>query len=202
MQYLPYQEKHYPNRAGPIRGSIFHIKRAQGKISAVKKRKMLLLIEARASKYYWSSIKLLAKQPNDWKRIYPHATDPLNQALNIGYTMLANMIRSSIKKHHLEPSIGILHAPRDRKEALVYDLEELFRGPVIDAAILPLFTRRKNWQEIESKEIVGAVLDRAEKIELKKLIGREMINYLRSVNADEIYIPEKISWAHKKKSTS
>ena len=103
----------------------------------------LIALEGRATRIYWNAFSRIAKQEH-WKRIYPHATDSLNSALNIGYTVLANILQERIKEHGLSYEIGILHAPQRGKKALLYDFEELFRQPIVDAVVLPLFSRKKH----------------------------------------------------------
>lgn len=161
--YLPYQRKQFPDRAPPLHKSVRRIEIIKTEIQAASSRRELLLLEARASKAYWQAVKILTNQPNEWKRIHPGARDPLNRTLNIGYTMLVNLIRAALKEVRLDPQIGLLHSPRANKEALVYDLQELFRQPVVDAAILPLFTRRTDHESVTSKDIVRRVMRRLDR---------------------------------------
>jgi CRISPR-associated protein Cas1 len=209
MSYLPYQAKAYPERAGPLRRAVAAIGRLQTEIGSAKTRRGLLLLEAKTTKAYWSAVRLLAHQADDWVRTYPHGGDPLNVALNIGYTILGNAIRQTVRNHGLEPSIGVLHEPRDGKEALVYDIEELFRQPVVDATILPLFSRRKSHDAIDGKSVVHSILDRLnntthykqEQWKIRNVINAEILAYLSVIqnHGDVVWIPHEYSWAHWRK---
>lgn len=207
MGYLPYQKQTYEERVRPLRQVMATIERHAANIAHAQDRCNLLLTEAKATKAYWSAIRLLARQDETWRRVYPHADDPLNTALNIGYTMLANMVRQAVRDHGFDSSIGVLHEPRDGKEALVYDLEELFRQPVVDSTILPLFTRQKQMQTITGKMIVHHVLKKLDqahwhKHEWKKwktIINLEIEQYLSAIQNDSLWTPTKLSWRHKTK---
>lgn len=163
----------------------------------------LMLLEGRATRIYWSAFSLIAKQEN-WRRIYPHATDPLNGALNIGYTILTNTLRERIKYHGLSCEIGMLHTPQRGKEALLYDYEELFRQPIIDASILPLFSRKKANSAIEQKYIVKAILHQCQKPiyyrrsqwNMKTIIDAELELFISSLKNKRRYIPYQHSWSH------
>lgn len=206
--YLPYQLKRYPERAPPIRRAVFSIKSISKKISSCQTRQELLLVEARATNAYWKAVALLTKQAPDWRRVHPHASDPLNTALNIGYTILANVVREAVKRHGLDPSIGMLHEPHDGKEALVYDLEELFRQPVVDAAIIPLFTRRNHADQISSKTIVSGVAKhfnhptkyRRRWWMMRDVIDQEIVGYLSAIVKDDLWQPCMHSWSHHTKN--
>jgi CRISPR-associated endonuclease Cas1 len=202
--YLSYQKQNYPDRAPSIQRVIAIIRQQETKTENAPDRPALLLIEARATKAYWSSLRPLTKQPNDWIRTYPHAQDPLNCALNIGYTMLENLIRERIKKHGLDPAIGMLHEPHDGKEAFVYDLEELFRQPIVDAAIIPSFTRGKAGSLIENKCVVSRILRHMGKPiryrhqwrTIQTVLDSELQGYLFAIKHQQPWKPYTHSWTH------
>ncbi|MBU0645983.1 CRISPR-associated endonuclease Cas1 [Patescibacteria group bacterium] len=203
--YLPYRLKESPTLAQKLQKIIFGIKKQNSKLTVADNRRKILLIEAAATRQYWRAIALIIRQPN-WQRDYPQAKDPFNQSLNIGYTMLANFIRTAVKNCGLDPSIGILHEPHDKKEALVYDLQELFRQPFIDAAILPIFIRRKT-QSVTTKKIIAEISEYRSKCfpyksgfsNLDEIMKNEINSYLRALKSKQIYIPYQHSWSHTKK---
>lgn len=61
--------------------------------------------------------------------------DRLNSLLNFGYHLLFNRINALVRLAGLNPYLGFLHAPNGRYEALVCDVQELFR-PNIDRFIV------------------------------------------------------------------
>jgi len=72
------------------------------------------------------------------KRIKHPPTDPVNALLSFGYTLLFQNIYSLVESAGLHPYCGHLHALRDGHPALVSDLIEEFRAPVIDSLVVYL----------------------------------------------------------------
>ena len=72
------------------------------------------------------------------KRIKHPPTDPVNALLSFGYTLLFQNIYSLVEAHGLHPYCGHLHALRDGHPALVSDLIEEFRAPIVDSLVIYL----------------------------------------------------------------
>lgn len=73
--------------------------------------------------YKWQSRKPRAKQ------------DIINCLMDIGYTILFNIINALLEMYGFDVYVGILHTQFFHRKSLVCDLEEPFR-PIIDAAII------------------------------------------------------------------
>lgn len=114
--YLSYREKKYQKQAQILRSSIFGITLWERKVLNAKDRNEIFLHEARASGAYCKSFAVLAHCPIYWRRIYPHADDMWNTALNIGYTMIANILRKELEIHNLSLEIGLLIHFRQAKK--------------------------------------------------------------------------------------
>jgi CRISPR-associated protein Cas1 len=67
--------------------------------------------------------------------------DPVNSLLSYGYTLLFYNAYSLVRAAGLHPYAGLYHSPRDNHPALVSDLVEEFRAPVVDSTVLSLITR-------------------------------------------------------------
>jgi len=95
--------------------------------------------EGDASHSYFSALGRVIPPP-----IYPghrshrSPADPCNAALNYGYGILYNEIEKACILSGLDPYAGFLHADRYGHKALVYDLIEPYRQPVVDRIILTL----------------------------------------------------------------
>jgi CRISPR-associated protein Cas1 len=120
----------------------------------------ILIIEAHAAQEYWSAFKGLPisweakyskKVPPHWKAITGristlssgisaarYATNPFHSALNYGYALLKSQVLRSILSVGLDPSCGFLHADKDGRDSLAYDLMEAYR-PQVDQLVLKLF---------------------------------------------------------------
>jgi len=66
---------------------------------------------------------------------------PFDQILNALSSMLARDVGVAALRHGLHPGIPIVHAPEDGEDALVYDLMEEFRAPLVEGTALALVNR-------------------------------------------------------------
>jgi CRISPR-associated endonuclease Cas1 len=118
----------------------------------------LRFIEARAAAVYFRAWR---KIPVNWKwtnrHVIPqqwlsvgqresffsktnrHPTHPVNALLNYAYRMLESQVQIAAVSSGLDPTIGFLHANRQGRAALVYDLMEPLR-PEVDRSILRFVT--------------------------------------------------------------
>ncbi len=101
--------------------------------------------EGRAAATYWRALRRLAPSDIDFAaRVGRGATDPVNQALNFGYGLLYAEVWRAVTKAGLDPGIGLLHLAPRSDGALVYDLVEELRAPLVDRLIWSLMGR--GWQ--------------------------------------------------------
>lgn len=104
-----------------------------------KSREQLLGIEGFIADKYWKCIGKLHKIPG---RI-PQGRDKFNSAINYGYGILYNEVERACLYVGLDPYLGLYHSERYGKPALVLDLVEEFRVPIVDSALIPLFIEKK-----------------------------------------------------------
>ena len=101
-------------------------------------RDKIMFEEARAADKYWTCVKLALSDIVDFpgrKKRFDRPTDPVNVLLNYGYYLLASTVWLAVDCTPLDPYIGFLHADSSRRPALVMDLMEEFRQPVVDRAV-------------------------------------------------------------------
>ncbi|WP_457637910.1 CRISPR-associated endonuclease Cas1 [Oceanithermus sp.] len=80
----------------------------------------------------WASYGFLAR-----KRRPPR--DPVNAALSYAYAVLQGVVEAAVLAAGLHPEFGLLHSTTRRNPALVFDLMEEFRVPVVDRVVGRLF---------------------------------------------------------------
>jgi CRISPR-associated protein Cas1 len=105
-------------------------------------RRRIFSCEGRAGGAYWAALKTLLGR-NFPGRVGQGARDPVNASLNYGYGVLYGAVWAAVARVGLEPAIGMLHASPGERGALVFDLIEPFRAPVVDRSILSLLLRGK-----------------------------------------------------------
>jgi CRISPR-associated protein Cas1 len=119
----------------------------------------VLTFEGRASAAYfaaWKGYPVKWKE-RDRKHIPPHwkevrerhsplsdsarrAIDPVNALLNYAYGVLEGQCKRALITAGFDVACGFLHADRQYRDSLVYDLMELFR-PAVDSLVLALLER-------------------------------------------------------------
>jgi CRISP-associated protein Cas1 len=67
--------------------------------------------------------------------------NPINAMLSFGYQVIWNHLLTLIELQGLDPYSGCLHQTSDRHAALVSDLIEEFRAPIVDSLVLYLTNR-------------------------------------------------------------
>ena len=68
--------------------------------------------------------------------------DAVNALLGFTYALLQKDVRAGCAAAGLDPSLGLLHAPRPNTPAAVLDLMEPFRPALADSVVLSLLNRR------------------------------------------------------------
>lgn len=109
------------------------------RIERARSTKELLGYEGSAGRLYFDGIRRFIPQDFGFRERNRHPPrDPINALLSYGYGILYSRIRNAIVTAGLSPYYGVLHSSYKKQEALVYDLVEEFRQPVIDRVILTL----------------------------------------------------------------
>lgn len=89
-------------------------------------------IEGISAKLYFKSL----FTDYNWKSRQPRTKcDMTNTLMDIGYTILFNIVNALLEMYGFDVYAGILHTQFFHRKSLVCDLEEPFR-PIVDAAIL------------------------------------------------------------------
>ncbi len=149
-------------------------------------------IEGICAKLYFKS--LFAEY--EWKSRQPRTKcDMTNTLMDIGYTILFNIINALLEMYGFDVYVGILHTQFFHRKSLVCDLEEPFR-PIVDAAILKAlnlgqvsendFWKNQNqyilpWKN--SKKYVGVILNAL--MEYKNEIFIYLQSYYRAFIRDK-----------------
>ena len=104
-----------------------------------KSKEQLLGTEGYIADRYFACLKKLCA----FKKRIPQGRDKYNSMLNYGYGILYNEVERMCLYVGLDPYLGLYHSERYGKPALVLDLVEEFRVPIVDMAIFPLFISRE-----------------------------------------------------------
>jgi CRISPR-associated protein Cas1 len=128
-----------------IRYMAEEIEKIDGKcVSDVQKD--IINIEAEVAKIYWEGIAKAISNviyfPGRKKR-FENPSDPINISLNYLYSILAGECWINIEIHGLDAFAGFLHSDSPRRPALVMDLIEEFRQPIVDRIVFKMIYEKK-----------------------------------------------------------
>lgn len=173
-------------------------------------RGQLLSVEGRASQMYWQGFqRLLVAEVEFPGREHRGAADPVNSLLNYGYGILYNQLHCALLLAGLEPFAGFLHVDRPGKHALVLDMVEEFRQPVVDRSVLAFLNKGGEFTMDEDrlpdtvrKEFAAKVRERLEstelyegkKLKLKTIIERQARHLATYIRGDGKYKAFRSSW--------
>ena len=101
-------------------------------------RTRLMGYEGTSARMYWKAVGTILEDKvvfsgRDYKKI---PNDAVNALLNYGYGILYSKIWSSVILAGLDPYVGFLHSDESGNPALVFDLIEEFRAPLIDRLVI------------------------------------------------------------------
>jgi CRISPR-associated protein Cas1 len=107
-------------------------------------RDKILGFEGTFASSYWRLFAMLLPEGYAFeKREHKNAQNPVNIMLNYGYGILYTRIHTSIIMSGLNPQVGFLHRQSKNKPALVFDLIEPFRAPVVDRTVISFVSKGK-----------------------------------------------------------
>ena len=136
-------------------------------------RKEVIRLEAEAAEIYWQGFKMLLPEgvsfPGRRKR-FESPEDPVNIMLNFCYGLLASEVWLAVSSSGLDPYAGFLHADSPRRPALVMDIIEEFRQPIVDRIVLRLISNLKDPQSI----IEGRKLKRDARLQVVKTFSARL----------------------------
>lgn len=150
LQYSgKYLKASYPERFSRLEKKITTLKNLRRQVSTVtgdsldSVRDKLMGFEGTGARIYWEGVAIILEGQVEFPgRQTRGAIDPINSALNYGYGILYSQVSSAVLNAGLEMFAGFLHGDRSGKPALVLDLVEEFRAPVVDRVILALVNQR------------------------------------------------------------
>jgi len=179
------------NRSGDkdLACSILHIRNALKSLDRADNLDVLRGYEGAGTGAYFSAFpKVLKYDLGFRKRVKRPPTDPVNALLSFGYMLLVNDINTVVNIVGLDPYIGFLHEPQDRKTTLVFDLMEEFRPVIVDSVVVSVINRRYlTFSDFEKNSETGGINIS------KTAIGR-FINYYHERLSTVVY--HKVSGQH------
>lgn len=144
--------------------------------------------EGSAAVSYWKAFATLLPADTGFTvREHQNARNLVNICLNYGYGILYSRLTTAVLREGLNPAVSYIHTPTHKAPALVFDLIEQFRAPVIDRVIITLFSRNDLKLKIDDK---GRLTDESRGRLAKAFLGRINTAFLYregTVTYDELF---------------
>ncbi|MEC4895410.1 MAG: CRISPR-associated endonuclease Cas1 [Oscillatoria sp. PMC 1051.18] len=122
-----------------VKEAIAQLADAINKIPQAESIDTLFGYEGQSARIYFQALGTLIQDPFQFtKRTRRPPTDPVNSLLSLGYTLVFQNLYTLIQAIGLHPHFGNLHTPRHNHPALVSDLIEEFRAPIVDSLVVYL----------------------------------------------------------------
>lgn len=127
---------------GLIDTQIANIKSISQNVTHTTTRSELMGVEGIIARFYFEALgKVVPESYAFTKRSKRPPKDPFNALLSLGYSMLFNEILSAVVSAGLHPFVGNLHTLSKGHPALVSDLIEEYRAPIIDSLVMNIVKR-------------------------------------------------------------
>lgn len=124
---------------GLLESQIHNIVTLRGRIFRTENVQELMGYEGIISRVYFDALGQIVPEEFAFSKRTKHPPrDPFNSMLSMGYSMLFNEILSSVVGQGLHPYVGFCHALAKGHPALVSDLIEEWRAPLVDSLVLSL----------------------------------------------------------------
>jgi CRISPR-associated protein Cas1 len=130
--------------SGAVRVSAMTLQNLLNSIDSVSSVETLRGLEGAAAAQYFAVWPELVGQ--EWRfpgRKRRPPPDPVNSLLSFGYTLLFYNTYALVRAQGLHPHVGFYHELRPGHAALISDLMEEFRAPVVDATVLAMLHRKQ-----------------------------------------------------------
>lgn len=123
-----------------IEGHIQAIERLESQITRANDLNQIRGLEGQAARQYFQALRVLLPIGVDFPgRNRRPPRDPINTSLSFGYAVLAHNVHTLIRMEGLNAHMGHLHVTNSNSMALVSDLIEEFRAPLVDSLVLNLW---------------------------------------------------------------
>lgn len=169
-------------------------------------RSQLLGLEGAAANRYWNTWVELKVFPETFRnRIGRGALDPINAALNYGYSILMTRVWNALLVAGLEPYLGFYHVERPGKPSLVLDLMEEYRAWCVDRVVFKnrhCFLKDASLSDTVKRKIVSDVLEtftaehlyHGKRLSLESILQRQIYKLSGHFAGKKNYKPYLFKW--------
>lgn len=210
--------QYYNNRGETFGDAIDALEEARARIETVDTIDELRGVEATARKHYYACFGSILRDPFDFeRRAYNPPTTEVNALISFLNSMVYTVCVTAIRQTALDPSIGYVHEPGDRRYTLSLDIADIFKPILADRVLFRVVNRQqisptdfeselekclltedgrltvlKEFESMLDETIDHQRLNR--KVSYKTLVRTDVYSLKKHVLTDEPYHPTRRWW--------
>lgn len=151
--------QYYDGRRGDYSAAVERLAAQRDRVSSVSEINELRGVEATARKTYYRCFDRILRDPFELtRREYNPPTNEANALVSFLNSMVYTTCVSAIRKTALDPTIGYIHEPGERRFTLSLDIADIFKPILADRVLFRLVNRQQLGIEDFEQEVDGCLL--------------------------------------------
>lgn len=151
--------KYYDARSYDFAGAIERLEQQRERVDSVENVPELQGVEATARKIYYRCFDEILRDPFELtRREYNPPSNETNALISFLNAMVYTTCVSAIRKTALDPTIGYVHEPGDRRFTLSLDFADIFKPILADRVVFRLVNRQQLTIDDFESELEGCLL--------------------------------------------
>lgn len=152
--------KYYDSRDHDFGTQIRILEQQRERVSAVKAVDELLGVEATARKAYYSCFDDILRDPFELtRREFNPPSNEANALVSFLNAMVYTTCVSAIRNTALDPTVGYVHEPGDRRFTLSLDIADIFKPILADRVLFRVVNRQQLGIDDFERELDGCLLN-------------------------------------------
>jgi CRISPR-associated protein Cas1 len=154
--------RYYDNRRGDLTEAVKKLAELKESVRSAETIEKLRAIEGNARKEYYRCFDSILRDPFSLsRRKYNPPSNEANAAVSFLNSMVYTTCVSAIRKTALDPTIGFVHEPGERRFTLSLDIADIFKPILADRLLFRLVNRQQLSIEDFENELEGCLLNEA-----------------------------------------
>jgi len=151
--------RYYDGRRGDFSAAVEELQTLKQSVSSTEDINELRAVEGNARKTYYTCFDRILRDPFTLsKREYNPPTNEANAAVSFLNGMVYTTCVSAIRKTALDPTVGFVHAPGERRFTLSLDIADIFKPILADRVLFRLVNRQQLSVSDFEDELDGCLL--------------------------------------------
>lgn len=151
--------RYYDGRRGDFAGAVEELQTLKESVSSTSSINELRSVEGNARKTYYTCFDQILRDPFVLsKREYNPPTNEANAAVSFLNGMVYTTCVSAIRKTALDPTVGYVHSPGERRFTLSLDIADIFKPILADRVLFRLVNRQQLSLDDFETELEGCLL--------------------------------------------